>query len=213
MADTGDRRVARPPLSQGLTVRLEGQAQQAALRTICEHHYARSVPSGKRLVFEYESALVIFAIPANNNISRFLIGAPNKVWELSRLWAPDGHRANLLTAAISQTAKELRQTVPDIDALISYADPNVGHGGGIYRAASWTYLGQCEESRYYRDATGQVMSRRAFHSGRDFLRKADILARGYVELKRPGKHRFARGFTRAARRAIAARAQPYPALF
>lgn len=172
------------------------------LDVIRANHYTHSVPSGKRLVYAFEDAIVLFAIPANNNISNWLLGKRNVVWELARLWAPDNHRANLLTEALANATRRFRADQPAVEALVSYADPNVGHLGGVYRAASWVYLGQCEESRNYRGAGGEIVSRRAFHSGSRSLRKAEIEALGFTELKLPGKHRFARGLTRKARRVI-----------
>jgi hypothetical protein len=179
------------------------------LETIRQQHYTRSVPSGKRRVYVYEGAIVVFAIPANRNISRWLLGEDNRVWELARLWAADGHRANLLTEAIAHAARQLRIDQPEVEALVSYADPNAGHHGGVYRAGSWAYLGQCEESRNYRRLSdGHILPRRAFHSGSKGMRKAEIEALGFKEIKLPGKHRYARGLTRKARRAVDKKLQP-----
>jgi hypothetical protein len=168
---------------------------------VCAHHYTRSWPSGKSFVFTFEDAIVVFSIPANYNVARWLGCEKNRVWELTRLWAPDGHRRNLLTEAISFAVREFHK-LKLADALISYADPNAGHSGGVYKAASWADLGQSEEARAYRSADGQIVSRRAFHSGGSHLNKPEILARGYVQLKLPGKLRFARGLTRAGKKAI-----------
>ena len=169
---------------------------------LIKHHYTHSVPSGKSWYYSFDTAVVCFAIPPNPYISRYLIGEPNKVLELSRLWAPDGHEPNLLTRAISKAVGMLRQDAREYEALVSYADPNVGHEGFVYRAASWVPIGQSEEGRYYVDAAGLVVSRRKFHSGSRHLTKPEILRLGYQELKRPGKIRFARGLTARARRAI-----------
>jgi len=165
-------------------------------------HYTHSVPSGKTHYFQHKAAIVLFSIPPNKNISRWLLGIDNAVWELSRLYAPDGHEPNLLTEAIANSISAFRRIEPGVQALISYADPNVGHSGFVYRAASWVALGCSEESRYYRNSSGQVASRRAFHSGSTGMRKAEIEKLGYVELKLPGKIRFAKGFTRKTRAAI-----------
>lgn len=181
---------------------LEGVLRERAEELIRENHYAHSVPSGKSHYFQAGEATLIFAIPANNNIGKFLVGKNVPVWELSRLWAPNGHERNLLTWAISEAVRLLKQMEPKVAALVSYADPNVGHEGFVYRAASWHYCGQCEESRYYRDASGQVVARRKFHSGSKCLKKAEIEALGYQELKLPGKQRFAIGLKAWAKAAI-----------
>ena len=143
---------------------LFGSVTRDEMMTAIErNHYSRSVPAGKSHYFDHGDAIVVFSIPANPYIAGWLLGYdPANVWELSRLWAPDGHEKNLLTQAIACSIVRLR-AIEEIDALISYADPNVGHHGGIYRAASWVYLGPVEEARYYRDTNGTVIARRAFH--------------------------------------------------
>ena len=165
---------------------------------IREHHYTHSVPSGKSHYFYHDGAIVIFSIPANPYISKFLTGPPNAVFDLARLWAPDGHRRNLLTEAISVATRELRRLEPKCLALVSYADPNAGHAGGVYRAASWVYLGQTE-ARVWLGPNGEIVPRRKFHSGSEHVNKAEVEALGYKEIRRPGKYRFAHGLTKRIR--------------
>lgn len=130
------------------------------------------------------------------------LGWNGNLWELSRLWAPDGHRPNLLTAAIAKATAVLREIENPVDAVVSYADPSVGHEGGVYRAASWRLHGQSEEGRSWRGPDGEVVARRAFHSGRSFPVRAEIEAMGFTEIRQPGKYRFVRPLTRRARRAV-----------
>ena len=181
---------------------LHGAFRRQAADAIRRQHYLRSVPSGKSYFVSYDSAIVVWSIPANNNVSTFLIGKPNVVWELSRLWAPDGHRGNLLTEAIAFAVRFLKRAEPQCGAVVSYADPNVGHHGGVYRAASWMRCGQCEESRYYVRPDGTTTSRRSFHSGDTGSTKAEVYARGVRELRKPGKLRFAHPLQRWARREL-----------
>lgn len=182
---------------------LFGLELRKAKTTIADLHYTRSVPSGKSVVFQYEAAIVMFSIPANKNIAGFLGFA--EVWELTRLWAPDGHRRNLLTEAIAFAVRAFRKMFPEVDALVSYADPNVGHQGTVYRAASWCFAGSADETRSYKDSNGLVVARRAFHSGSKALRKDEIIARGYEQIKAKGKLRFVKPLTGKARRAWAKR--------
>jgi len=179
---------------------LSGDERKAAIATIRASHYTRSVPAGKSHYFAVGAALVVLSIPANQFVGKFLFGKPRKVWELSRLWAPDGHERNLLTKAIAEAVKAFRQIERETWGLVSYADPNVGHSGFVYRAASWVPCGQVSESRYYRDAAGNVVSRRKFHSGREGMTKAQILALGYTETKQTGRLRFCLPLHRTARR-------------
>jgi hypothetical protein len=182
---------------------LTGSDREAAASRIREHHYTHSVPSGKSHYVRFGAALVVWSIPANRNIAKFILGFPGNVWELSRLWAPDGHAPNLLTQAIS-AAVGVIEKLEHPDALVSYADPNAGHAGGVYRAASWIYHGRSEEVRAYRSADGAIVARRAFHSGKRGMTKAQIEALGFTELKLPGKVRFVKPLTRRARKAVRA---------
>lgn len=184
---------------------LIGTEREAAVDTIRRNHYSHSVPSGKSHVFRYGSALVVFSIPANQHIAKFLFGVRRPVWELTRLWAPDGHDPNLLSRAMSAAVTAFIIVEPEVVALVSYADPNVGHSGGVYRSCSWVEVGQSTEGRYYRKPGGPPVARRSFHSGRRSLKKAEILAMGYREEKRPGKLRFAKGLKRWSRKLLARR--------
>jgi hypothetical protein len=180
---------------------LTGDDRKDAIKTITDCHYAHKVPSGKSYYFKYRSAIVVYSIPANKNIAKFILGYNGKVWELSRLWAPDKHERNLLSRAISVSLKELVKAEPGIEAIVSYADPNVGHHGGVYIASSWVYHGRTEDGRYY-VKDGQVVSRRSFHSGKKSLTKDQILALGYQELKKPGKYRYVKPVTRKVRKSM-----------
>jgi hypothetical protein len=182
--------------------RMTGPDRDWAAATIRSNHYTRSVPSGKSHYFAYEDALVVYAIPANKNIGQFLLGYEGCVWELARLWAPDGHRPNLLTQAIASSIKAFRKVEPRLDAVVSYADPGAGHHGGVYRAASWLFHGQSEEVRAYHSQDGQVKARRAFHSGPRALRKSEIEALGYRQTNMPGKLRFVKPLTHRAKRVL-----------
>ena len=186
-----------------LAVRLlSGPADiQTARGLIVANHYTHSVPAGKSYYMGFGDAIIVWSVPANRNIARFILGWPGKVWELARLWAPDGHAKNLLTQTISAAVNAIWK-LERPDALVSYADPNVGHKGGVYRAASWIYHGKSEENRSYRDSLGRIFSRRAFHSGKRGMTKAEIEALGYTEMKLPGKERFVRPLSKRARRAL-----------
>jgi hypothetical protein len=178
---------------------LRGLDRDDATELVMRHHYTHSVPSGKSHYLAFEEAIVIWSIPANCNIGVFLIGEPAIVWELSRLWAPNGHDRNLLSRAISFAVRQI-VLLERPDLLVSYADPNVGHSGGVYRAASWIFHGQSEDTRMYRDSAGRMLARRAFHSGNRGMTKEQIEAAGYEELYMPGKLRFVKPISKKAKR-------------
>jgi len=181
---------------------IHGAWRTAAADTIRKHHYLHSVPSGKSHYIAFEDAFVVWSIPPNCNISSFLVGKPNVVWELSRLWAPDGHRPNILTQAISFAVKELRLLELDCAAVVSYADPNVGHHGGIYLAASWIPCGQSEETRYYKNSEGQQVARRTYVRGKQRDTTELVAKLGIHNTKKQGKLRFAFPLKKWARKEL-----------
>lgn len=170
---------------------------------ICASHYLRSFPSGWAYCYHHDGAVVVFSIPANKNLGPYLFQGQVEVRELARLWAPDGHRPNLLTEAMSASVRSLRRDT-GCEAVISFADPNQGHHGGVYQAASWIYTGQSEETRVYITDDGRTVSRRSFHSGSTSLRP------NLTPLRMEGKHRYVRCLTRTSRRMLKATVMPYP---
>jgi hypothetical protein len=175
-----------------------------AKEVVVAGHYLHSFPSGWTSCHEYDGAYVVFSIPANKNLGPFLFGPDIEIRELARLWAPDGHRPNLLTQALSEAVRELREDFPQVEALVSFADLNNGHHGGIYQAASWLYTGQSSESRVYVLPDGRTVSRRSFHSGKTSLPPS------VKPLKLPGKHRYVRPLSRRAKKSLRLPTLPYP---
>lgn len=175
-----------------------------AKEVMVNNHYLRSFPSGWTFCYQHGEAFVVYSIPANKNLGPYIFGAGIEVRELARLWAPDHHEPNLLTAAIAASVRALRQHHPNVDALVSFADVNQDHHGGVYQAASWLFTGQSSESRVYITPEGRTLSRRSFHSG------GTSKIPGIKPIKLPGKYRYIRPLTRRARKAIKLPLLPYP---
>jgi len=183
---------------------LAGPLKAEAERQIVAGHYLHSVPSGKTWYVRFGDAIVVWSIPANKNIGVYLLGHEANVWELARLWAPDGHEPNLLTKAIAAAVVALRR-MERPHLLVSYADPNVGHMGGIYRAASWIYDGQTDETRTWTDSFGHRVGRRSMHSSKINLTHSEIEAAGWTRIAAEGKHRYVRPLSKRALREFLAR--------
>ena len=61
--------------------------------------------------------------------------------ELTRLVVLDNYGKNIESYFIGQSFQWLRENDPNVKVLISYADPEQGHTGLIYRATNWMYQG------------------------------------------------------------------------
>lgn len=115
----------------------------------CRHalgvYYAESDSNSFFDVRERLIGVIVYAHPVSNKAIDSLCG-PNilgldEVLELIRLHIDDGYGKNIESFVIGQSFEWLRQNDPRVKILISYADPEVGHTGRIYRATNWLYQG------------------------------------------------------------------------
>jgi len=179
-------------------------ARNDAKAIILKNHYTHRFPSGWTRCYAFGDVLAVFSIPANKNLEPFLFSQPVGMRELARLWAPDGHHGCALTQALAAIVRQLRRDEPSVRALVSFADPNQNHHGGVYQAASWLYTGQSTESRSYCMPDGTPISRRAFHSGNKMI-KIDVPV-----TRTPGKLRYVRCLDKHALRHMRLAVLPYP---
>lgn len=206
-------RVVRHTQGKGITLPLFTEAQAAcdvvplheSRALIVAHHYTHSFPRRWTRSYRVEDALVVFCYSANPWLEKYLFDESVGLLELARLYAPDGHRPNLLTHAISVAIKQLQKDVPKCEAVISFADPLYGHHGGVYQAASWLYLGRSINPTAYQGPDGQIMARRSFHDGQGAYRPE-----GFVKVQTPAKYRYGKLLTRRAKTMLRLSALPYP---
>jgi hypothetical protein len=138
--------------------------------------------------------------------------AANEVAELTRVALREHEHP--VTQIVAAAIRWLKANNPGLRLLVSFADPEQGHHGGIYQAGNWTYTGQTANSVAYVDRKGrrwhnrQVSSsgvRTQFGSVRTVVSISEC-----TTLRIPGKHRYLLPLDRRMRRQISALAQPYP---
>jgi len=117
-----------------------------AIRGLIEReHYSRSCPPVASRAFgvfvrdRLEGAVVISNGSAHAR-ALLLAGRPDDVATLSRLWLSDDLPKNAESRVLGIVVRTLRRE-RRYKALVTFADPEAGHDGGIYRAAGFTYLG------------------------------------------------------------------------
>lgn len=86
---------------------------------------------------------IVFAIPPRETSVRY----GRTTWELARLWVDDSEGRNTESWFIARAVKMIRRHCPEVETLVSYADPSVGHRGTIYRASNWIYDGSTDDER------------------------------------------------------------------
>ena len=190
----------------------------AAAKYAGEHwHYSKSLPTPPLVkigAWENEVFIgcVLFSRGANNNMAKAYSLTIIEACELTRV-ALSGHVTP--TSRIVRIAlKKMVEANKGLRLIVSYADPNHGHHGGIYQALGWIYDGQTGEDFAAIDASGRRWhSRQVSHTG---------VKRQYGSLRRVpkhsdcplipllGKHRYLYPLDAAMRTQILPLAQPYP---
>lgn len=184
-------------------------ATHEAAKYACENwHYSRCTPAGKLVkVGVWENGkfigVVIFSRGANNTLGKPYGLDQDQCCELTRI-ALNKHLSPV-SRIIKVAILFLKQNSPSLRLLISFADPDQGHHGGVYQATNWIYCGMTKAADEY-FVHGKRMHGRSMralygtHIGKDFIKK--VLG--------SSKHRYLMPLTNEMKEKIAHLAQPYP---
>lgn len=84
---------------------------------------------------------IIYTVPIGRDVAKSIspLVDASSVYELVRLWVADGYGRNIESYVLGKSFDWLKIHRPHIKALISYADPEAGHDGIVYRATNWLY--------------------------------------------------------------------------
>lgn len=186
----------------------------AAAKFACENwHYSKTIPSAKRVfVGAWEGdafvGVVIFstgAAPQSHlpyNLSR------NQVCELTRV-ALRAH-STPVTRIISIAIKFLRKQSPGLRLLISYADPEQGHHGGIYQGGGWLYAGVTNPCEHFEIvSSGRRVHSKTLRGGKRGY-ATQLKASGHIVAVKSWKHKYLMPLDAEMRKQIAPLAKPYP---
>lgn len=73
---------------------------------------------------------------------------PDEILELKRLFIDDIGLRNIESHVIGRSLKDIRQNMPEIKAVITFADEKAGHIGSIYQATNAIYLGKTDNGKH-----------------------------------------------------------------
>lgn len=181
-------------------------ATHEAAKYACENwHYSKSLPVGKLVkVGAWEDGNFIGAVIFGRG-ANFRIGEPygltqTECIELVRI-AFKTH-ANPISRILSLALKWLKKQAPGVKLIVSYADPEQGHHGGIYQATNWIYSGKSQGSEkvYYK---GKWVHKRTVDAALGHHR-------GFPIKKTEGKHTYLMPLDELTRRRIITLRKPYP---
>ena len=171
----------------------------------CENwHYSRAIPRGKLVkIGAWENSkfvgVVVFGRGANRNMLNPYGLSQDEGCELVRV-ALRAH-ASPVSMIMSRAIKMLRKK-DNLRLIVSYADPEQGHRGGIYQASNWIYAGK------------SVKAKKVFYKGRwrhqKMVDDARVCQKKLPKKIQDGKHIYLMPLDRKIRKELASIARPYP---
>lgn len=193
-------------------------ASHEAAKYACENwHYSKSVPVPPLVkIGAWENSkyigCVIFSRGANNNLLKPFGLQQTEGCELTRI-ALSKH--NVPVSRIVRLAiMFLKKNSPELKLIVSFADPSVGHHGGVYQAGNWIYSGTQPPTIEYIAPDGKQ-----WH-GRMVSKDGKIKVQGKyrkcwrvdqcIPVQKPGKHRYLMPLDNEMRAKIMPLAKPYP---
>lgn len=137
-------------------LRIDWATYQAA-KYACENwHYSKCTPKGKQIwIGAWEEERFIGIVAIGRSSTPYLGDAyglsTTETAELTRV-ALNTHKTPV-SRIIAIALRWLKKQSPGIRLLVSLADSNHGHHGGIYQAGNWVYVGLSSEMTqyYFRD--------------------------------------------------------------
>ena len=193
-------------------------ASHKAAKFACQNwHYSKSIPAGKLVkvgVWEQEKyvGVVIFARGANKSMLSPFGLSQDQGCELARI-ALRSHETPV-SKIVAISLKMLRKKFPSLQLVVSYADCDQSHHGGIYQAGNWIYDGRHNAGT--RDGfiiNGRKTHNKTVHSRgvrqtlSDVRSKLDPNAQEFITT---GKHRYLMPLNKEIKKKLESRSQPYP---
>ena len=168
-------------------------------------HYSKCMPVGKIVkIGAWEDrkyiGCVLFSRGANCNMGKKYGCNQTECVELTRI-ALTVHKS-FVSQIMAVAFKFLKKSSPSLRLIVSYADEDQGHHGGIYQATNWIYDGLSSQSM------------KVFYNGKWSHKKTvddagvnqDNLNKKYA----PGKHRYLMPLDKKMRKQILPLSKPYP---
>jgi len=156
--------------------------EKTAKAAVLDWHYARSYPVARfrvglfrKMPFRQEelAGVAVFSVPMNpRSIPKHTGVSADHGIELGRFVLTDEVEGNGETFFLARALRLLKETLPEIRAVLSYSDPvprqlndiviKNGHVGVIYSASNFVHLGRSgAETLLISRRDGRVVSRRA----------------------------------------------------
>jgi hypothetical protein len=194
-----------------MNLRLDWATHQAA-KYACENwHYSRCLPKSKLVkigVWEEQFiGVVIFGLGATPYLSKPYGLTMTECCELVRI-ALTKHKAPV-SRIMAISIKFLKKKCPGIRLIVSFADANQNHHGGIYQATNWIYTGVTGGGIFY-EKDGKMVHGRTLVHGYGTRSIETAKKHGYKIIRSKGKHRYLMPLDDMIRDRVKILTKPYP---
>ena len=190
-----------------VVLKIDWATHEAAKFACANWHYSKAIPKSKLVklgVWEGEKfiGVIIFGSGASATLHRQFNLKHTEVCELVRvaLTKPKTPISKMIAIAV----RFLHGNAPLLRVVVSFADPNEGHHGGIYQATNWIYTGMSAQTIEYYYSGGWR------HATAAYKRFSGDQIRKFKTRNKPGKYRYVMPLDDAIRKQIAPLAKPYP---
>lgn len=179
-------------------------ASHEAAKYACENwHYSKCLPIGKLVkIGAWEDkkfiGVVLFGRGASPNLGTKFNLTQDHCVELVRV-ALTKHTV-AVSKIVAIAIKFLKKSNPRLQLVVSFADPNKGHHGGVYQAGNWIYCGDSP-------TTIELFVNNAWVHWRGGFYKKN---KNTLKRTMPGKHRYLMPLDKDMSAKIALLAKPYP---
>jgi len=195
-------------------LKIDWATHEAAKYAVENWHYSRTLPVGKMVKLgAWEDrkfiGVVIFAWGMNKGLGQPYGLQMVDCCELVRV-ALTKHQTPV-SRIMAVALRFLKKQSDGIRLIVSFADPEEGHHGGIYQASNWIYAGTTAANYEWR-FNGKRLNKRAF-TGQQFGGGKTSVAKvpnGAVKINLKGKHRYLMPLDAEMRARILPLAKPYP---
>jgi hypothetical protein len=201
-------------------LRIDWATYEAAKFACQNWHYSRCMPVGKMVkIGVWENDLFIGVVLFSYGASPpFFIWAKNvlgcskcEIVELTRVALREHNTP--VSKIIAIALKMLQKHCPKLRCVVSFADCDQNHHGGIYQAGNWLFAGtNCIGERCGFLINGKKMHPRSLGAKgyEQSLRGAKMLDPKAVELKTKGKNKYLMPLDDEMRKRIEPLRKPYP---
>jgi hypothetical protein len=200
-----------------MKLRLDWATHEAAAFACETWHYSKCLPVPplfKVGVWEDEKfvGVVIFSRGASPNLLKPYGLKMTEGCELTRVALRE--HVTPVSRIVAIAIRFLKKENPGLRLIVSFADPDRGHHGGIYQAGNWVYAGTTAGSIEYIDRNGvRWHSRQVSSSG--FKKQFEVIRRvpkssECEKIICSGKHRYLMPLDEPMRRQVESLRKPFP---